>query len=707
LTRIKYIKILAHPVFIAGLISLVLLPFFVLHFHKYRIQITGIGVVEPRESFVFWEDLNNDKESERLGWFLNTEGKATLRIADHYGFIKDLLLFNGEALIMRNPPLISDLDNDHFPEMNVFYHRNDSLFLKRLSYSSEFIRSDSEEIFVDVVTNYKGKKDYNASGSIMGDLDHDAVDELIFLVNAGYPVIPRSIYSFNSVNDKLQKSGFLGAHSNVNAVIDTDGDGNKEILLGQYAPGNMHGPDIEGKNDRSVRLLVLDNRLRPETDMLVSTGDFTSVGTIILQKGDQKYIGAICGNKSNPQENFSILLFTADGKLLKKIKTKNPFKSKSMSFFDLQNKDNEFSTMDEKGCLTTYNLQLQPIRSNQYPWKDFFPFDLDMDRDGKDEHIVYNTLDHSLNFYRTGLTDPAIIKMPDSFYPRNAPCLKINRNKPNEIFFQTGEDYYLVSYAPNPFYTYRFLFWLLGFGITAGIIHLLQYLQRLVLREKYLTERRVSELQMLLVRNQLSPHFLINAINSISYHLMEKNPEEANNSIIRLSRLIRNNLVAAEQFSRPLNEELEATSAYLEIVLSQCDEPFSVITEIAPGTNMDIEVPVMVIQNYAENAVKHGVRSLGANGKIELHISQDNKYLHILISDNGIGRKKASEMSDKPASTGKGTGLMQQFFDEVNKYNENKISVAIHDLYDEQGVPSGTRVDVEIPVTMKYRIYEK
>jgi LytS/YehU family sensor histidine kinase len=187
---------------------------------------------------------------------------------------------------------------------------------------------------------------------------------------------------------------------------------------------------------------------------------------------------------------------------------------------------------------------------------------------------------------------------------------------------------------------------------------------------------------------------------------MEKNPEEANNNVIRLSRLIQNNLVASDKFSRSLKEELEAAKTYAEIIRSQMEEPFELIVDISPGINMDIQVPVLVIQNYLENAIKHGVSSMGKDGKISITISGDGKNLYLTINDNGIGRKKAAAAGKEVPSTGKGMDLMNRFFEEVNKANERKISVKVNDLTDNKGNPKGTEVSIEIPVNMIYRIYE-
>ncbi len=317
-------------------------------------------------------------------------------------------------------------------------------------------------------------------------------------------------------------------------------------------------------------------------------------------------------------------------------------------------------------------------------------------------------MNHSSNrlfITRERLKKSISLEMPYDINPVGKVYLKENRGKPNEILLQSQGKYCLVSYGRNPLYPYRVLLVIAFYGFLAGFIFLIQYLQRLVSREKYMAERKVSELQLLLIRNQITPHFLFNAMNSISYRLMKKDPDEANNSMVRLSRLIRDNLVAMDRLSRSLEDELDAVKSYVEIVRSQQEEPFAFVVEISPETDSDVQVPVMVIQNYVENSVKHGISTLGAQGRIILSVSQDTRYLHIRLTDNGIGRQRSRENTDNSKSTGKGVGLMEQFFTEVNKYNVNKISATITDLYSADGLPAGTEVAIDIPVDMRYRIY--
>ena len=705
--QLKFIRFFAHPLFIAGILSLMLMPILFNYFPKYKAKVTEYRTLPKLNSYIMWADLLNDGESETIMWFINTEGKAALQIIRQNGVVIDQKAYDGKSLILRNPPLIADLDKDLLPEIYVFYHRKDSLFFSSVKNASSPLESVSDEVFIAMVSNSGKENDYHLDCSVQDDLDGDDVSELIFTLNAGFPVNPRNIFCYNFIKKEWIQSKFLGGHSGVNCITDLNGDGRKELFVGQYAPGNLKDTLIDGVNDLLVRLLVLNDRLEPVFTPPVFNGEYSGITTKVVRQKNKIYIAALVSMDSVTGKNFWLMLYNPGGKLISKRNVTDVNKKSTPYLFEMRHSGIPVHILSSDGKLTGYDLSLQPVEMKKYKLESETPFELDIDLDGENEYLLYGRANSILTVARSEMTHLAHVKLPVDVAFNGRVCLKKNVGKPDEFFFQYDGKYCLVSYSPNPFFPFRFLFLLLGLCLLSGFFFLMQFIQRLVLREKYLAERRVSELQMLLIRNQISPHFLFNAINSISYRLMEKNPEEANNSIIRLSRLIRNNLVATDRFSRTLKEELEAATAYVEIVCSQREEPFQFTSRVETGTNMDIEVPVLIIQNYLENAVKHGIRTLGSKGRIIIDISQDKKYLYIRISDNGIGRQKAAEHKQKQDSTGKGMGLMQLFFDEVNKYNENKISAVIRDLSDENGAPSGTQVKIEIPVNMKYRIYEK
>ena len=103
----------------------------------------------------------------------------------------------------------------------------------------------------------------------------------------------------------------------------------------------------------------------------------------------------------------------------------------------------------------------------------------------------------------------------------------------------------------------------------------------------------------------------------------------------------------------------------------------------------------MVLQTFAENAIKHGIMPCAEGGILIIKAEREKDYLKLIIEDNGIGRAKAAGHS---TSTGKGLKITDEFYEILNQINKRPIRHSITDLYNESGRALGTRVEVWVPV---------
>jgi len=159
--------------------------------------------------------------------------------------------------------------------------------------------------------------------------------------------------------------------------------------------------------------------------------------------------------------------------------------------------------------------------------------------------------------------------------------------------------------------------------------------------------------------------------------------------------MLRSILNSSDIVSRTIQEELDFVQNYLEIQKSRFKNLLDYSITVESGINYEIIIPKSSIQTYVENAVKHGLSLKPDGGKVSIHISQSSGYLNISITDNGIGRKHASEMPS--SSTGKGNSIMRQYYQLLNRSNKNPIREEFIDMYDEKGNAIGTQVLIGIP----------
>jgi sensor histidine kinase YesM len=128
------------------------------------------------------------------------------------------------------------------------------------------------------------------------------------------------------------------------------------------------------------------------------------------------------------------------------------------------------------------------------------------------------------------------------------------------------------------------------------------------------------------------------------------------------------------------------------------NEKFSYSISIDKDLNpLSIGVPPMVIQPFVENAIWQGLLHKGSDGKIEIKVDRMSGGLKYIITDNGIGRKKASEMKSTAADEDKAFG-MKVNGDRLTILNResNITSVETIDLKNQEGLPQGTQVIVKM-----------
>ncbi|HET7003031.1 MAG TPA: histidine kinase [Puia sp.] len=219
--------------------------------------------------------------------------------------------------------------------------------------------------------------------------------------------------------------------------------------------------------------------------------------------------------------------------------------------------------------------------------------------------------------------------------------------------------------------------------------------------EKLLNNRKQGELQQQSLRAQMNPHFLFNSLNSINRFILQNNKSQASEYLAKFSKLVRFILQNSEADLIPLDYEIESLKLYLELEALRFEYHFEYGIRIDEDIETDaVKVPPLIIQPYVENAIWHGLMHKEEIGQLDVEISQKNNYLFINITDDGIGRKKATELSSKSATRHKSMGLKltEERIATMPCSVEYKPSVKINDLVNPDGTAAGTEVIIQIPL---------
>jgi len=250
--------------------------------------------------------------------------------------------------------------------------------------------------------------------------------------------------------------------------------------------------------------------------------------------------------------------------------------------------------------------------------------------------------------------------------------------------------------------------WFIGFNIIIALTILyftfLYYTFRIKtkheLEKKMLyLEKEFIEAQQKALRYQMNPHFIFNSMNSIQNFILQKKEEEAHLYLTNFSSLMRKILENSKHSTISLQEEIETVQLYLDLESLRFRDQFNYEIIVAEKLNpMNVTIPPMLLQPYLENAIWHGLVPKKGNGKITIEFKIYNRNnLLISISDNGIGREKAAEISSKRKHH-KPTGMrnIEERLELMNRLNETNMRVKVTDLKNQKGDAIGTRVEIYI-----------
>lgn len=204
--------------------------------------------------------------------------------------------------------------------------------------------------------------------------------------------------------------------------------------------------------------------------------------------------------------------------------------------------------------------------------------------------------------------------------------------------------------------------------------------------------------QLQSLRSQMNPHFVFNAISSISNDMNLDNIDKSKNLLKSFARLMRANLDFAEQETISLEEEIVFLKDYLKLEQNRLGNKLTY--EILHADVLDlefIEIPSMLIQPFVENAIKHGIYPLAGEGNISIRFEEMEEFLIVYISDNGVGREQAAiNKKNQERHIGKSTEISATRLALLDSQNQDKIKVEYRDLKNESGIALGTEVQLKI-----------
>lgn len=185
-----------------------------------------------------------------------------------------------------------------------------------------------------------------------------------------------------------------------------------------------------------------------------------------------------------------------------------------------------------------------------------------------------------------------------------------------------------------------------------GVWIIIYFLYQILERSRQLKEAKLESegiarsMELELLKSQLNPHFLFNALNSIKA-LVSIDQDKCKDAIVKLSELLRFTLQSGNQTLIPLSTEMEEVKKYLSLEQIRFGERFRFETKMDEQSGYQMVPPGMVL-TLAENAIKHGITKTPGLSQLKLSATYEDEMLKIEMTNPGSLEK----------SEGTGLGLV-------------------------------------------------
>ncbi|MDA3944258.1 MAG: histidine kinase [Bacteroidetes bacterium] len=695
--RINFQAVLFSPYVLAVLPAIILLYALPLEFEKYEGKVVNFTRISSNQTLLIYEyfDLNGDSLPEKITIGSRADIDSTLFRIQVFTLDDK---FRDEWVIKRQvinyaPVEFFDVDNNNTSEIYCFTQNKDSLFLNRLD---PFAHPEMglQSFFVDAISHDRNTFDLIIGSLSFEDYNKDGFFEFTFGVSAGYCRQPRRLYRFYPLEQKIEASARTGVGLDFLAEtlqFDFDGDGKNEYLVKNSNVKNYseiaHQTDLK-PIDTCAWVLGYDDDFQFLFEPIALRNNLFVPAWVMIDKKPYFYYA-----ERNALENgYEIIIRDWQGNIYRKF----PFKE------------------------VHANVTAVPALSN---WKDprliitngkaLFQFDIhgnqirkiDLKNIGHTEIFTVDALGSAVEEYviNTGsgiyladhdLKHPIFVPLPQPLYAPIRVSVISKTKDSGLLSINNNASYYELRYSKNPLYFWRHPIWFAVYLSVVLLLWLTQLLQKKQSLQKYEAERQLMAFRFRALKNQVDPHFTLNALNSIAQMQEQGQQENAGKFLVKFSRMIHRTLENSDKIETTLEEELDFVRDYLDVQQMRFRNAFSYEIRLEDEALNELPVPRHLVHTFVENALKHGLRSLENPGKLMIHTYRKQNQVIIEVDDNGIGREQASKNTS--LSTGKGLTILDELIMLFKQLKNNNISYQILDKKTDSGKSAGTKIRIEL-----------
>jgi len=698
-------QILLHPLTIALPFALITILLIHPQFNQVVLEPVSVEAANKigKNTMQYYHDLDHDSIDEEISHFTTTIGQCAIKVERVEGAYSGQWNFRGILPKKSRNLLFLDLNKDGVKDLFTVYQRNDSVYLGGVSIIDDN-KKLLEEVFIDKINTVEGETDFSTQLTA-GDLNMDGIDEIIINISAEYSEQPRQIYAYDFANNHITVSPIVGFMQLDIELIDLNNDGFPELIPVTVSAENIEEDLGVPFHDYNRWFVVYNHKLDFEFGPY-DFGDGNGSVQEYIFKNDNSIEVLILDVNVDLIKHYTLYNFDFESGTLERINPKFDMESAvSITKYNTGNRE----------YLQVYNYETGNIDildpADKYKVVDNLRIErglsgflqMDINGNGKKELLCTSHTDgvYKLFIYADHFDYKYVYQIPEQYTSIKQITTRLKSNKERVLVLQLDEKMLEFKFGTDKFYLFKsVLLYLLIYGFYVSLIWIILYYQRKILKAIFTREQQLAELKLKTIRSQLDPHFTFNAINAIASAIMKEEKHVAYGYFSKFSQLMRSTMLYSDRMTRMLDDELGFTKQYLEVEHFRFRDKFSYEIHVDPAVNINIEVPRMIIQTFAESAVSNGLMHRQSGGKLKIDVNIKGEKLIVSFIDNGVGIENSKRLNKAKAF--KAVRIMDEFIRIFNELNNVDISYKMFDV-DEAGQYPGTAVEVSLPLVFKYK----
>ena len=199
------------------------------------------------------------------------------------------------------------------------------------------------------------------------------------------------------------------------------------------------------------------------------------------------------------------------------------------------------------------------------------------------------------------------------------------------------------------------------------------------------------------MKSQLNPHFIFNSLNAISNFVDQHEVEQANDYLIKFSKLMRLTVELLDKETVSLSQDLDWIRLYLTLESMRMGNQFNYSIEVDQTIDLEeVFVPPMIVQPFIENSLWHGIAGHNNEGNLTITVQINEDQLIYTVEDDGVGMKASANKNKNTKEQSYGIKITQSRINILNQLKDAKADVALIDK------PKGLKVEVSLPADLQY-----